>query len=206
MITIKQREIFLIFAKNIFKKYTFRELKEFTNENSNSIIQDAIKKFKEEKLIIEETLGNLKLYMFNYENEQSFNVLQEILLNNLNSNALKSIYILKKEIEVYELFYSLVIFGSYAKNKQKKESDLDIFLLVKDYSIKKDLEIAIKSSSMKSLITLDIHIIDINDFLKMLKESYENLGKEIIRKNYPIHNVNIFYKIIKRGIDNGFKL
>ncbi len=206
MITIKQRNIYSIFAKNIFKQYSFKEIKEFSNEKSNSIIQDAIKKFKEEKLINEQPLGNLKLYTLNLENEQSFNILQEVLLTNLNSNALKSINILKKEINEYELFYSLIIFGSYAINKQQKTSDLDVLILVRDYSNKKDLEIAVKSSSMKSLINLDAHIIDIKDFLEMLKVNYENLGKEIARKNYPVHNIQIFYKVLERGINNGFKI
>ena len=206
MITIKQREIFFIFAKNIFKKYTFKELKAFTNENSNSVIQDSIKKFKENNLINEESIANLKLYSLNTSNEQCFNILQEKLHENLDHLALKSINLLKKNIEDVEFFYSIIIFGSYAQNKQKKNSDLDILLLVKDYSNKKELEIVIKNTTLKSLINLDIHIIDINDFLKMLKEPEENLGKEIARKNYPVHNIGLFYKLLQKGIDNGFKL
>nr|MDA3855394.1 hypothetical protein [Candidatus Woesearchaeota archaeon] len=59
---------------------------------------------------------------------------------------------------------------------------------------------------LKSLIDLDIHIIEEEEFNKMLKVDYENLGKEIARKNKPIINSYIFYNILKKGVQNGFNL
>ena len=57
----------------------------------------------------------------------------------------------------------------------------------------------------KSLVELDAHIITQSDFLEMLAVDYENLGKQIARKNMPVHNAAIFYGIVKRGIARGFR-
>ncbi|MFW6283413.1 MAG: hypothetical protein ACOC1P_05170 [Minisyncoccales bacterium] len=40
----------------------------------------------------------------------------------------------------------------------------------------------------------------------MLKVDYENLGKEIFRKHSSVYNSQIFYSLIKKGIENGAKL
>jgi len=40
----------------------------------------------------------------------------------------------------------------------------------------------------------------------MLKDKYENLGKQIAYKHIVIQNPEIFYSIISEGINNGFKI
>ena len=45
----------------------------------------------------------------------------------------------------------------------------------------------------------------LDEFLQMLKSPSENLGKQIARKHKAIQNINIFYKFIERGMENGFK-
>jgi hypothetical protein len=53
---------------------------------------------------------------------------------------------------------------------------------------------------------MDYHIFTKDEMLKMLKDKYENLGKQIARKHLAIHNPAIFYSIVQEGIDSGFKL
>ena len=75
MLTKKQLEIFAIFNKNVFREYTFNKLKKIAKQNSNSIIQNAIKAFKEENLINERQIGNIKLYSLNHNNDRIYNYL-----------------------------------------------------------------------------------------------------------------------------------
>ena len=83
-----------------------------------------------------------------------------------------------------------------------KNSDLDIAIIInKD---KQKLEIIKKELIRKSITNLDIQIITKKEFLKMMESDYENLGKEIARKNLPIENINIFYELLIKGMKNGF--
>ena len=59
---------------------------------------------------------------------------------------------------------------------------------------------------LKSLIELDLHIITTTEFLEMLKNKEENLGKQIARKHLAIHNQRIFYDLINEGMNNGFRI
>lgn len=205
MLTKKQFSIFGAFIGNIFREYSYKELKKLSNEKSNNAFQLAVKEFKKENLIKEKKVGTSRLYTLNTENEFVYYYLSLIAQLKLSKQASEEIRLLKKELEKYTLFYSLVVFGSYANNTYKKDSDLDIAIIVQDKTKEKDIKIALNSIGNKALIKIDAHIITVREFLEMLKVDYENLGKQIAIKNLPIHNINIFYNMIKKGIENGFK-
>ncbi|MEK6913097.1 MAG: nucleotidyltransferase domain-containing protein [Nanoarchaeota archaeon] len=205
MLTKKQLLLFGTFVGNVFKEYSYKELKKLSNEKSSNAFQLAIREFKKENLIKEKKVGTSRLYTLNLENEFVYRYLSLIVQLKLSKQVNEEIKLLEKELEKYIFFYSLVVFGSYVNNTFRKDSDLDIAIIVQDKSKEKDIKIALNSASNKALIKIDVHIITIEEFLEMLKVDYENLGKQIALKNLPVHNINIFYKIIKKGIENGFK-
>jgi len=113
---------------------------------------------------------------------------------------------LKKEITENTPFYSLVIFGSYAINQQKDNSDLDIAIFIEKENNKKQIEALVNSAKLKSTIEIDAHIIPKSEMIEMLTNKEENLGKQIARKHLAYYNNRIFYEIIKEGRDHGFRI
>ncbi len=140
----------------------------------------------------------------NLENEKVFSYLSLIFDKKLDKNTQDSIKILESEIDKYTHLYSMVIFGSYADKTQTKKSDLDIAIITQDKKQEKNINIALNTAKNRSLLEIDAHIITEDEFMQMLLADYENLGKQIARKNHPVHNINIFYKIIRKGIKHGF--
>jgi len=204
MFTKKQLRVLEPFLAHLFREYSYKELK--GKEKSNNSIQSAIKRFKDKSLLTERKLGTSKLYSLNQKNELAYPLLELMTQEKLSPIVKKSIVILKKELEKYTLFYSIVIFGSYANNTPKKKSDLDVAVIIPNKSPEKNLKIAVHSAENKSLLNLDVHIITVDDFKGMLTAEYANLGKEIANQNLPVYNVEIFYKIIMWGINHGFKI
>ena len=206
MLTKKQLKIFNIFQKNEFEEITWKQVKEMSKENSNSIIQNAIKAFLKEELIIEKKIGTSKLYSVNHKNNKVYIYFENYNKENLSKQVLNSVKELEDSLEKYTPFYSIVIFGSYASGEQKKDSDLDIAVFIEQEDKRKIFEAVFKSMELKSLIKMDGHIITKDEFLEMLKVEYENLSKEIARKHLIVHNPNIFYSLIKKGLKDEFKL
>ncbi len=204
MYSRKQLRVLEPFLTNLFREYSYKELK--NKEKSNNATQSAIKRFKDKNLLLERKIGTSKLYSLNQKNESVHPLLELMAQEKLSLAVKKSIAILRKELEKYTLFYSLVIFGSYANNTHKKSSDLDVAVIIPDKSLEKNLKIAVHSAENKSLLNLDVHIVTVNDFKDMLTAEYANLGKEIATKNLPVYNAEIFYKIIMWGINHGFKI
>lgn len=206
MLTNKQLKIFGIFKENTFKEYSFKELKESLKEKSNSVMQNAIKKFLKEGLILERKIGTSKLYKINHGNDKVYSYFDIITKESLSKLVKKSICIIKQELDSHTYFYSIVIFGSYAINRQKEKSDFDIVVFIEKDDQKKIVQAALNSAENKSILRLDGHIILKDEFLEMLKADYENLGKEIARRHLVVHNSQIFYSILKEGVKNGFKI
>lgn len=206
MLTGKQLKILNLFNGNLFREYTFKELKKSLKEKSNSILQNAIKQFLKENLITERKIGTSKLYRINHQNDKIYTYLNIITKENLHGLAKKSIEIIKNELNKKTYFYSLVLFGSYANNKQTSKSDLDIAVFIEKDKQKKIIKAVLNSAEDKTLLKLDSHVISKDEFLKMLKAEYANLGKDIATNHLAIYNPNIFYSILKEGIKNGFRI
>ncbi len=205
MLTPKQIKIFEAFLRRPYKELTYKEIKDYSKENSNSIIQNAIIKFLTEDLVRKREVGNIILYTLNLENSavfSYFDILTKEKISNLVKNSLK---IIRREFFNIE-FISVVIFGSYAEEKQKEKSDLDIAIFVNSVEDKKNCELSMKSAELKSILPLDVHVITKDEMIHMLKDKHENLGKQIAYKHLAIQNPMIFYSILAEGINNGFKI
>ncbi|MEK6942763.1 MAG: nucleotidyltransferase domain-containing protein [Nanoarchaeota archaeon] len=205
MLTPKQIKIFEAFLKKPYQERTYKEIKDYSREKSNSIIQKALAKFLSEDLVKKKHVGNIILYSVNLVNSTVFAYFDVLVKEKISNLVRASIKIIREELLNIE-FVSIVVFGSYAEGKQKEKSDLDIAIFVNSVEDKKKCESAMKSAELKSILPLDIHIITKLDMLQMLKDKHENLGKQIAYKHLAIQNPMIFYSIIQEGIDNGFKI
>lgn len=206
MLTKKQLNIFNIFQRNEFREMSFKEIKELLKEKSNSVLQGAIKSFLAEGLITEKRVGTSKLYTINHENNKVYTYFETYNRENLPQQVLDSIKELEKSLNKHILFYSIVIFGSYASREQRKNSDLDIVVFIGQEDKKRIVEAVFKSMETKSFVKIHGYVIAENEFLEMLRVDYENLGKEIARKHLIAHNPVIFYSLIKEAMKHGFKL
>ena len=146
-----------------------------------------------ENLILKEKIGHSLLCKLNTENDKT-KVL--ISLNEVNKkqeflNKNKELKLITDEIlsKIKNKVISAAIFGSYAKNTQTKESDIDLFILAK-----------------KSF-----------DTAELVKNIYAKYGKEVSlliitekqltnQKNKPIIKEILKYHIILTGFENFINL
>jgi predicted nucleotidyltransferase len=202
MITEKQIKIFEVFARKPFYEFTRKEVKKLSKEKSNNKLALLINLLKKENVLVEKKIGKSGLLLLNLEEDLTFYYIalcnNNLLPNNIN-HALNAI---KKEID--DPFYSIVIFGSHAVGEQNKDSDLDIALFIDNKENQKIIEASANSAKLKSILELDLHVIQRSEMLEMLANKEENLGKQIARKHLAVYNHRIFYEILKEGIKHGF--
>src|SRR3989338_9572180 len=206
MITRKQLKIFQVFAKQPFAEFTRKQIKQASNEKSNNALALAIKQFTKEGIIKENKVGKSSLISLNLENDVGYYYIALANIQRMDKVTLRTTSIVNKEIQKYTPFYSLVIFGSFAVQEQKKSSDLDIAVLVEKGERGKQIEAAINSAAQKSLLPIDAHVITKDDFIEMLTNDEENLGKQIARKHLVINNHQLFYCLVKEGMKRGFRI
>jgi predicted nucleotidyltransferase len=204
MITENQLRIFRVFAGKPFGEFTRKQIKAAAKEKSNNALALAIRKFSGEGLIREKKVGNSSLLSLNLDNDKVYQYMAIANTEKLGVPVQRSIGIIREEIDKITHFYSLVIFGSYATNEQKGGSDLDIAVFVETDEKRNDIEAAVNSAAQKTPVGVDFHMIAKAEFIEMLANEEENLGKQIARKHLAVHNHRIFYELVKEGMKRGF--
>ena len=91
--------------------------------------------------------------------------------------------------------YSLVLFGSYAKGKADKHSDLDIAIITPIENKEKAESIM---NSIKRTTSLNLHPLEFTykDFIEMLSSKENNVGKEIVKNNIIFKGYEQFYECL----------
>ncbi|MGE0792793.1 MAG: nucleotidyltransferase domain-containing protein [Candidatus Woesearchaeota archaeon] len=109
------------------------------------------------------------------------------LENILKNKNLKIIY---EELEKLNEQFILLLFGSYAKNTQTKNSDIDLLLISNDSDlIKKQLEI----------LPLSIHLTCVSnkEFISMLNSKKFTVVSEAVKNNVVLFGVEEYYRFLK---------
>lgn len=107
--------------------------------------------------------------------------------------------ILAREIEeaLVGEFYILLLFGSYAKEKPKKESDIDFLFIIPN---RKDIEIY-KEKINKALklfptVKKDFNIVSTRDFMDMLNQRY-SVGREAFQHGLVLFGTEPYYAMVE---------
>lgn len=199
MLTKEQLRIFGIFKKELFTSLTFRQVKEQSKQNSNNIVQIALKEFQSQKIVKTINIADITTYSLNLENNLTLSYLS--LLNELELIKIKLPHELLQEIQnrvfKHTPFFTLIIFGGYAKNKANENSDLDIALIAESEQAKKEISPYLETIKRRELLKIDYHIFTKDEFLELLDADYENLGKQIYKNNLVYYGYTQYLNIIK---------
>jgi len=152
-------------------------------------------------------VGNAKQCSLNLSNNQARNLLQELDLklaenickeNPKIKNILETLILKLTEKYIAEM-QSIVLFGSYAKNTQKKDSDIDILFIIndlKDKQLREDIERECSSFEYSRNIKISPLITDIIEFKKMLAVKKLNVGKEAREYGVSFYGSEKFWRIL----------
>ncbi|HLD04717.1 MAG TPA: nucleotidyltransferase domain-containing protein [Candidatus Nanoarchaeia archaeon] len=206
MITSKQLNLFQVFAKQPFTEITLKQIKDLAKEKSNHALEIAMVQFKKEKLFLERKVGKSTLYSLDFNNDKIYYYIALANHERLSTLMHRSIKYVKEEALGRTKFLSIVIFGSYAVGKETKESDLDVSIFIEDEKYKNKIKASLSSAELKSPLPLDSHVITRDEFMEMLLNNEENLGKEIARKHLAVYNHPLFYSLILEGMKHGFHI
>ena len=91
-------------------------------------------------------------------------------------------------------FFIVLIFGSYAKKENTKNSDIDICIISDNKPKTEELISKLRLLPEK----LEIHDFNIKEFESMLDTKKENLAKEIIKYNLILYGIENYYNLVSK--------
>lgn len=205
LLTKNQIKILKVFREDIFEELTFKQIKEKSRQKSNNIPLLALREFKKDNLVSMKKTGNVTAYSLNLENNLTLsylNLMNDIEINEGKVLPKRIMQELQARISKHSNFFILMIFGSYAKGRVTKKSDLDIAVIIEDENSRKEVTPYIETIKRREIIKIDYHIFTEKEFIEMLKTEPENVGKEIYRENVVYYGLIEYLNLIRR-VKNG---
>lgn len=152
------------------------------------------------KLIKMERKGKATLISADLENAKSEDLSSAILHE--KTNLLKKypqLAVLIRGIEeaLAGKLYILLLFGSYAKENPKKDSDIDFLFIIPDK--KEDYKETIEKALRLSTLKKDFKIIAIEDFIDMLNQKY-TVGREAFEQGIVLFGAEPYYAMVKAHV------
>lgn len=180
----KRIEMLQSFISNVNIKTTASEIakKQKLNQKSTSLF---FKELEKQSILKSSTQGKNKLYFLNKESKlliHFISAIEHLRTINFYKKQTKIKYIAEKILP--KINNTAIIFGSYAKNKQKSKSDIDLLIIGNyDKSIEQDAELL--------NLTLDI---------KHYKELKKDTLIEEVKKDHII--LKGFENFIQKNLEN----
>ena len=180
-----------VFLENHDKDFTIRELSKLVKIDYKSVYL-SVETLEKAGILEKRKAGNSTLCKlgkkFNHIIFKVEDYRKEQLLKNGN------IRVLYNEIRKIESpFYICLVFGSYAKGKAKKKSDVGIIIV----SDKKD-ELESEINSIIQTIPLSIHLLIFTpkEFLNNFSQG-NTVVNEAVEKNVILYGVETYYRLLK---------
>ena len=196
-LSITGENILGFMLNNVDKDHSIRELAKAIKQDYK-IVFTTVKKIQEQNIITIKRVSNINRCTanLNHKNAALFSFIsQRYAMKKLPkniTNALQDIITSTKNP-----FYSLLVFGSYAKGTATPKSDLDLLFIISDRNREPQINAAVKKSA--TLNNLQIHhiLLTTEEFKSALKEP--SVATETYKKNYLIHGGELFYEMISNA-------
>lgn len=201
----KEYEIFAQFVKFPWQRFTFKEIKKLSGKKSDGYVYDALKRFVVSGSLKEEKAGNVVLYSLNVESlrTQSYaGFIAEYMAWNEKQIPYRDLE--KVALKIPTDFYIFIITGSYAKNCQKKGSDIDIVIIVDDNIEPKRVYSELKYACEMNIPPIHLYVFKRSEMLSMLSDKKANYGTEIARNNLILFGGENYFKIMSEAMKSGF--
>jgi len=197
MLTKTQEDILKFLLKSSEEKNTIRGIarklgKSYALTYNNVALLDKI------GAVSKETIGNTKV--IEISKRISPDTLIEIELKRkkefLAKNSWCELFV-KDIIKNHQNpFFILLIFGSYAKNKQNEKSDIDLLAIVKDKQEIRALREVILGEYTK--VKKSLIAVDVEDFKEMVSNPEKfNVGNEALRNHILLYGIESYYNLLK---------
>jgi len=196
MLTKNDVKITGFLIRNQQKQFSIREISRKVKVDYK-LGHNSIKRLIKNEIITKRKHGKIELCEINLRD----NIDDLIQVENIKAKKFlernTGIRIIIREIKgkIKTPYYSLILFGSYAKGQQHKQSDLDLLVIVPDKEFIKEVEIAINSTTSIKPIKTHLLVMTSKDFEEMLMSKEElNVAKEALNDHIIFYGAEAYYK------------
>lgn len=192
-------EILRLLTSNLTRDFTILKVAQHTGK-TNRLTYSTVKKLEREHMITIQEKANLRLCKLSLENPQMIALIESLRWLDFTRKRPDIGLLVADIVSKCELpYFTLAVFGSYAKGTMTKRSDLDMLLVIPDRKFEDTIETAIKSARALSNIPVHDVVVTCAEFVSMLRETKINVAKESLEARYIGYGAEAFYTLLRRS-------
>lgn len=190
-----------LFRKNLLSEFTINGIMKQLKKSSYSWTYNTLMKLK--PFFNVKKIGKTYSFSINLENPETTAILAYLDKKEALSKVIPTADKIVASVSKKNIFFSLLVTGSYATSTQRKDSDLDIIIIVDKEENKKEIKPYVTEITRLEPLEVDLHLFTKEEYYTMLTNNQENFGKESFRKHLLFYGIEGYYQIIKEAIKNG---
>ena len=170
-------------------KFTIRRLSQETKINYRIVYEQVHKLEKEDLIKLEKTGKAILCELTNFFNKDIYEA-EYLRREDLFKN--KELKLIRKRLSELDSLFVALLFGSYAKGKANKNSDIDILII-------EGREDKIRSILSPWQEKIHLTFVSIESFIRMAKSKEFNVVNETIKNNIILIGIEEYYKILNNA-------
>jgi len=191
-----QISILKLFLSDPAQEYNIRGISTKTRVNYRLIYKE-IMDLNKRSIINLRKIGKSSVCKIDLsQNIALFSYIESLRLDDFQKRGPKAKVILNELNKIDLIYYTAIIFGSYAQGKEKNNSDLDLlFIIPAGYNAEKAEQ---QISSRLGLLSyrLDINVITEDSFREMKGQNKLNLVNEVVKNHIILAGAEQYYRLL----------
>lgn len=197
-LTKAEEKIISFFIENPLNEFGIREVSRKANigyRHAHAIIQKLVKK----KVLLKKRKANVDFCSLNLHGDFAEVCFVEKLKARKFIDKYSPIRDFLNEVmgKTKQIYYSIVVFGSFAKGKETKNSDLDILIIAPEKSVAEEIERIINAESVTVAAGIQAIAISESDFIANLADKKPNVVIEAFKNHIIITGAESFYNGVR---------
>jgi predicted nucleotidyltransferase len=199
MIIMEKLELMImeLFVDDPRQRYSIRDISKSIGKQY-APVHTAVQRLVKKEALKKQRIGHTDYCSINLDGDASIFCFTEAWRANQFTRKNKDIGIIIKEVleKLKARFYVLVLFGSYAKGRQTKNSDVDLLLIADNTSRAEELERILTGISRLSIKPMHVISMNCQDFIDMTKTNDTSAVSQAIGNHIIFSGYEEYYKML----------
>ena len=198
----KTYKILEIFAKELWKDFTFRDVKKLSGNKSESYVYNTLNYFVKEHVLMRVNAGNVVLYRISRNSKAMAYLAFASQYRAWEKKRIPLADIEAVKAKVPTSMFSMLITGSYAREEQTKSSDIDLVII--SALEPKKIYAELSHICEMNIPRIHLYVFTETEFLQMLLDKKPNYGKETAKNSLVLCGGEAYYRLVMEAVSHGF--
>lgn len=195
MLTQCEQRIMEVLLQQPFKAYSVRQLSKLI-KNSYALAHKSVKLLLERKLAKATRIGNSLACRLNLSGDPQLLAISSMICSNKYISRSKFGFIIDDIKEkLSSIIYMMILFGSHAKDTARKDSDIDLLLIVENEADIEKVKKIIRQILSSTAVKIEFEVITTQWLFEMF-EKRNTVGREALEASIILHGAEQYYTLV----------